>query len=293
MAPLQANVKATLWMLGSITSFLVMAVAGRATTSSLDVFQVMEIRSIIGLLILLPLVFREGGLSAMRSQRPLLHVARNTVHYAGQFAWLYALTLIPLAELISIEFTTPIWTAILAVIFLHERLGGARIAAIVLGIVGVAVIVRPGVERVDPGHLVMLAGAVAFGISVVMVKLLTRTESVVRIIFWMLVVQSIIGLVPALQTWKTPAAELWPWLVLISFTGMSSHFCMARALSHADATAIMPLDFLRVPLSALIGWLLYSEGIDLFTALGAALILGGNLLNLRRRAPKPAEVATS
>ena len=144
MAPLQANIKAVLWMLGSITSFLVMAVAGRATTATLDVFQVMEMRSIIGFFILLPLVHMEGGLRAMRSQRPLQHIGRNVVHYAGQFAWLYALTLIPLAQLISIEFTTPIWTAILAVIFLGERLSWPRIAAIVLGIVGVAVIVRPG-----------------------------------------------------------------------------------------------------------------------------------------------------
>jgi drug/metabolite transporter (DMT)-like permease len=293
MAPLQANIKAVLWMLGSITSFLVMAVAGRATTATLDVFQVMEMRSIIGFFILLPLVHMEGGLRAMRSQRPLQHVGRNVVHYAGQFAWLYALTLIPLAQLISIEFTTPIWTAILAVIFLGERLSWPKIAAIALGIVGVAVIVRPGTEHIAPGHLIMLAGAIAFGISVVMVKSLTRTDSVVRIIFWMLIIQSVIGLVPAIQTWQTPTLDLWPWIVLISFTGMSSHFCMARALSYADATAIMPLDFLRVPLSALIGWLLYSERIDTFTAVGAALILAGNLLNLRRRAPKPAEVATS
>ena len=293
MGPSQLNLKATLWMLGSITSFLVMAVAGRATTADLDVFQVMEMRSIIGFFILLPLVHMEGGFTAMRSQRPLQHIGRNVVHYAGQFAWLYALTLIPLAELISIEFTTPIWTAILAVIFLGERLNRSKIAAIVLGMVGVAVIVRPGVERIDPGHLIMLAGAVAFGISVVMVKSLTRTESVVRIIFWMLIIQSIIGLVPAIQTWQNPPVELWPWIVLISFTGMSSHFCMARALSYADATAIMPLDFLRVPLSALIGWLLYSERIDMFTAIGAALILVGNLLNLQRRPPKPAEVAAS
>lgn len=293
MAPLQSNIKASLWMLGSITSFLVMAVAGRATTSSLDVFQVMELRSIIGLFILLPLVYREGGLRAMRSQRPMQHVGRNVAHYAGQFAWLYALTLIPLAELTSIEFTTPIWTAILAFIFLGERLSRARIAAIVLGVIGVAVIVRPGVDRIDPGHIIMLAGAVTFGISVVMVKSLTRTDSVVRIIFWMLVIQSVIGLAPAIATWQNPAIELWPWIVLISFTGMSSHFCMARALSHADATAIMPLDFLRVPLSALLGWLLYSEQIDMFTAVGAALILFGNLLNLQRRQPKAAEVATS
>lgn len=293
MGTSQLNLKATLWMLGSVGSFLIMAVAGRATTSSLDVFQVMEMRSIIGLLILLPLVYREGGLRAMHSQRPMMHIGRNVVHYAGQFAWLYALTLIPLAELISIEFTTPIWTAVLAVIFLGERLSRARIAAILLGVIGVAVIVRPGVERVDPGHLIILAGAVAFGISVVMVKSLTRTDSVVRIIFWMLIIQSIIGFIPAIQTWKAPDAGLWPWILLISFTGMSSHFCMARALSYADATAVMPIDFLRVPLSALIGWLLYSEGIDIFTALGAGLILFGNLLNLQRRRPKPAEIAAS
>ncbi len=287
------NLKATLWMLGSITSFLVMAVAGRATTDYLHVFQVMEMRSIIGFFILLPLVYREGGFGAMRTHRPLQHIGRNVVHYAGQFAWLYALTLIPLAELISIEFTTPIWTAILAVIFLGERLSRWKSAAMVLGLIGVAVIVRPGVDRVDPGHAVMLGGALAFGISLVMTKLLTRTESVVSIIFWMLVIQAVIGLIPAIQTWREPTVDLWPWIVLISFTGMSSHFCMARALSYADATAIVPLDFLRVPLSALIGWLLYSEGIDMFTAFGAALILGGNLLNLQRHKPKPAEVAAS
>jgi drug/metabolite transporter (DMT)-like permease len=191
--------------------------------------------------------------------------------------------MIPLAELISIEFTTPIWGALLAVIFLGEKMSGRKVAAITLGLIGVLVIVRPGVERADPGHLVMLAGAVAFGVSVVMVKSLTRTESVVRIIFWMMIIQSVIGLVPAIRVWQNPPPELWPWIVLIAFTGMSSHFCMARALSHAEATIVMPMDFLRLPLSALLGWLAYNESIDLFTALGGVLILGGNLFNLQKR----------
>ena len=117
-----------------------------------------------------------------------------------------------------------------------------------------------------------------------MVKSLTRTDSVVRIIFWMLIIQSAVGLIPALYVWRNPPLELWPWILLIAFTGMSSHFCMARALAYADATVISPMDFLRVPLSALIGWLLYSEQIDVFTAGGALLILMGNLLNLQRKA---------
>jgi drug/metabolite transporter (DMT)-like permease len=292
MTETQSTLRAALWMGGSIASFLTMTVAGRAIMPELDVFQVMEMRSVIGWFILLPLVLASGGFAAMRTKRPLQHIGRNVVHYAGQFAWLQALTMIPLAQLISIEFTTPIWGALLAVLFLGERMSARKIAAILLGLVGVLVIVRPGATAVDPGHLIMLAGAVAFGISVVMVKSLTRTDSVVAIIFWMLIIQSIIGLVPAIAVWRTPTPEMWPWILLVSFTGMSSHFCMARALSYAEATVVMPMDFLRLPLSALIGFLLYSERIDLFTAIGAALILTGNLFNLQRRAREP-EVATS
>ncbi|QKC83676.1 DMT family transporter [Mesorhizobium sp. NZP2077] len=293
MAPTPSIPKAAFWMALSITSFLGMSVAGRATTAELNVFQVLELRSVIGLLILLPLVLTSGGFAAMLTQRPLAHIARNVVHYTGQAAWLYALTLIPLAVLISIEFTTPIWTAILAVTFLGERLSRPKLAAVVLGLIGVVVIVRPGVGSIDPGHLVVLGAAVCFGISLVLVKSLTRTDSVVRIIFWMLTIQSAVGLIPALYVWRTPSLELWPWILLIAFTGMSSHFCMARALTYAEATVISPMDFLRVPLSALVGWLLYHEQIDAFTAGGALLILMGNLLNLQRKPVQPAEVAAS
>jgi drug/metabolite transporter (DMT)-like permease len=161
----------------------------------------------------------------------------------------------------------------------------------VLGLVGVAIIVRPGIDSVSLGEFVVLGAAVCFGLSIVMVKSMTRTESVVRIIFWMLVIQSLLGLIPAIYDWRNPPLELWPWILVIGFTGMSSHFCMARALSYADATLISPMDFLRVPATALLGWALYNEQIDIFTAAGAALILTGNLLNIQRRRPKPAEAA--
>jgi drug/metabolite transporter (DMT)-like permease len=286
MAPEQSNLKAAAWMAGSITCFLLMSIAGRAATPALDVLQVLEMRSVIGLIMIVPLIRMAGGLSAMATRRPMMHLSRNLVHYAGQYAWLYALTLIPLAELISIEFTTPFWAAILAVTFLGEKLNRPKIVAIVLGLVGVLIILRPGGATLNPGHVVMLAGAVAFGISLVMVKAMTRTENVVRIIFWMLIVQSVIGFVPAILVWRTPTLELWPWILLIAFTGTFSHYCLTRALVHAEATVVLPMDFLRVPLSALIGWLIYSEKIDGFVAAGAALILAGNLLNLQRRQAK-------
>ncbi|MBB2972059.1 DMT family transporter [Mesorhizobium sp. RMAD-H1] len=272
--------KAALWMTGWLSLMLVTAIAGRETTRELDVFQVMLVRSVIGFFMLYPLVHASGGLAAMKTARPLGHIGRNVVHYTGQYLWLYALTLIPLAQLIAIEFTMPIWTAILAVVFLGERMNIWKNTAIVLGLIGVAIIVRPG-GGINPGQLYALASAVGFAISVVMVKSLTRTESVVKIIFWMLIIQSLIGLIPAIPVWRWPSLEVWPWLFVIAFGGTFSHYCMARAMLHADATVVVPMDFLRVPLTALAGWLIYSERVDTITVLGATLILAGNMLNLK------------
>jgi drug/metabolite transporter (DMT)-like permease len=283
MAPEQSNLKAAAWMAGSITCFLMMSVAGREATRAIDVLQVLELRSVIGFVMILPLVHMAGGFRAMATQRPLMHLSRNLVHYAGQYAWLYALTLIPLAELISIEFTTPFWAAILAVAFLGEKLTRPKLVAIGLGLVGVLIILRPTGASLDPGHLVMLGGAFCFAVSLVMVKAMTRTENVVRVVFWMLIVQSVIGLVPTILVWRDPPLAIWPWILLVAFTGTFSHYCLTRALVHAEATVVLPMDFLRVPLSALIGWLIYQEQVDEYVAGGAILILLGNLLNLQRK----------
>ena len=281
----QSNFKAAFWMGCALACMLLMTVAGRETTRDLDVFQVMEMRSIIGLLMLYPLIHRAGGLAAMRTTRPLQHIGRNIVHYIGQFAWLFALTLIPLAQLISIEFTAPIWTALLAVAFLGEKMNMQKTLAILLGLIGVVIIVRPGVGAFDIGQLVVLGAAFAFAVSFTMVKSLTRTESVVAIIFWMLVIQSVIGFVPALYVWQWPSAHAWLWIVVIAFAGSYAHYCMARAMVHADATVVMPMDFLRVPATAALGFFIYAESIDMLTVFGALLILAGNGLNLfgRRR----------
>jgi drug/metabolite transporter (DMT)-like permease len=276
-----------MWMAGWLACLLVMAVAGRETTRELSVFQVMLMRSAIGLLMLMPLVHRSGGLRAMRTAHPWRHIFRNTAHYGAQFSWLIALSLIPLAQVISIEFTMPIWTAIFAAIFLHERVGLWKTVAVVLGLVGVAIIVRPFGGPTSSGQLIAVAAALGFAVSVIMMKVLTRTESPVAIIFWMMLIQSAMGLVPGLAAWHWPSAHIWPWIFVIAFVGTYSHYCMTRALLHADATTVVPMDFLRVPLAALMGWLIYAERIDLFTVLGAALILAGNLLNLRGATPRP------
>jgi drug/metabolite transporter (DMT)-like permease len=283
---------AALWMAGWLSLTLIVAVAGREAARELNVFQLMGMRSILGFLMLYPLVRAKGGFAVMKTARLPQHVARNLIHYGAQLGWFFALTLIPIGQVVAIEFTMPIWTAILAAMFLGERITTWKIVAIVLGIIGVVVIVRPAAGEVNPGQLIALAAAVGFGVSVAMVKSLTRTEQTLTILFWMLAVQSVAGFFPALYVWTWPSAHVWGWVLLIAFCGTFSHYCMARALLHADATVVIPMDFLRVPLTAAAGWLLYSERLDLFTVLGAMLILTGNLLNLKPN-PSPKESARS
>ena len=277
-----STARAAAWMAGWLSLMVVIAVAGREATRELAVFQVMLMRSLIGLVMLYPLVHAAGGLTSMRSGRLVHHGLRNAVHYAAQYGWFVALTLIPLAQVVAIEFTMPIWTALLAVAFLGERMNAWKALAVLLGLVGVGMIVRPAASGISLGQAIALAAALGFAVSVTMTKSLTRTDSAVQIIFWMLVVQSLIGLAPALAVWRWPSATVWAWVLLIAFCGTFSHYCMTRAMRHADATVVVPMDFLRVPLTALAGWLVYAERIDFFTIVGTALILGGNLLNLRR-----------
>lgn len=271
-------------MAGWLSLMVVIAVAGREATRELAVFQVMEMRSVIGLFMLYPLVRASGGFAAMKTARARDHAARNVVHYAAQFGWFVALTMIPLAQVVAIEFTMPIWTALLAFVFLGERITAWKALAVALGLVGVGIIVRPGASGLDAGQLIALAAAVGFAVSVTMTKSLTRSESAVAIIFWMLVVQSLLGLLPAIAAWRWPSSAAWGWVLVIAFCGTFSHYCMARAMRHADATVVVPMDFLRVPLTATAGWAIYAERMDLFTVIGTALILAGNLSNLRRAA---------
>jgi len=273
------------WMAGWLCLMLIMAIAGRQATRELDVFQIMELRSLFGLCLLYPLIRANGGLRAMASTRLPQHAARNIVHYGAQYAWFMALTLIPLAQVVAIEFTMPIWTALLAATFLREPMHRWKTAAVVLGVVGVGMIVRPASTGISVGQAVALSAALGFAVSVILVKSLTRTESVLSIVFWMLVVQGVLGLWPALAVWRWPTPVAWAWVLLIAFCGAYSHYCLTRAIQVAEATVVVPMDFLRVPLTAIAGWLVFSEGIDLMMVLGTILILGGNLLNLR---PGPA-----
>src|SRR6201985_975845 len=269
----QSKSTAALWMSGWLPLMLVMVVAGREVMRELRAFQLMALRSSLGLCFLLPVILLNGGLSIVKTKRLPWHAGRNLIHYCSQLGWFYALTLIPIGQVVTIEFTMVIWAAILAAMFLGEQMTASKVAAIVLGLIGVVTIIRPAAGEINPGQMIALVAAVGFGISIALVKSLTRTENTLAIIFLMLVVQSVAGRLPPLMTWTWPSPHIWAWAVVIAFCGTFSHFCMARAMLYADATVVMPMDFLRVPLTALAGWLIYSERLGIFTVPRPGLVL--------------------
>ena len=152
----QSKTLAALWMAGWLSLMLIIAIAGREAAREINVFQLMEMRSILGFLMLYPLIRASGGFGMMKTARLPQHIVRNLIHYGAQLGWFFALTLIPIGQVVAIEFTMPIWTAILAAMFLGERMTVWKVAAIVLGIVGVIVIVRPATGEANPGQLIAL-----------------------------------------------------------------------------------------------------------------------------------------
>jgi drug/metabolite transporter (DMT)-like permease len=215
----------------------------------------------------------------------LMHLGRNAVHFAGTYGWTLGVTLLPLATVFAFEFTAPIWVALLAVPLLRETLTRGRIVALVLGFIGVLVILRPGFSSIQPASLIVLGAAFAFALTAIFTKALTRTESTFSILFWMNAMQLGANLVGSGRAFwsKIDGAQAVP-LVTICVVGLLSHFCLTNAYRAGDATMVVPLDFLRIPLIAVVGWQLYDEALDPLVFLGSAAIVAGILFNLRSEA---------
>lgn len=265
---------------GAVLSFLTMALSGRELSATLSTFQILCFRSVVGLAVVGALAWRAGA-GVLRTGRFGLHVARNVAHLGGQFGWFFAIAAIPLASVFAIEFTIPLWTALLAVPLLGERLGARRVAALLLGLAGVVMILRPGAGLVQPATLAALAGAVAYALSYLATKRLTPTERPLTILFYMTVVQLPLAMVGAAWTWQPPDWSLWPWILLVGVSALTAHYCIARAFALADIAVVIPVDFLRLPLVAVVGWMLYGERVDALAVAGMLTIVGANLLNLR------------
>ncbi|MFZ1190572.1 MAG: DMT family transporter [Pseudolabrys sp.] len=276
--------RVVLWMIGALLSFSIMAVSIRELSrAGLSIFEILAIRSGVALLVLLSLLAVRPGMRLHAVPRRMgLHLFRNTIHYASQFSWALSLTMLPLATVFSLEFTMPAWTAVLAVWFLHERMNASRLGVVVLGLIGVLVILRPGIAGFNPAAILVLLAAFGYAITMITTKKLTITETTFAIIFWMAVIQfplSLIGSDPAAFL-NIDTRHILP-AIGVGTAGLTSHYCLSNAFRSGDATLVVPLDFMRIPLIAVVGWAFYGERLDLFVLLGALIIVSGVLWNLR------------
>jgi drug/metabolite transporter (DMT)-like permease len=277
-------VRVVLWMVGALLSFSVMAVSIRQLANAkLSIFEILTFRSGIALVVLMALLVVRPELRVhVKPRRMGLNLLRNTVHYAAQYAWSLALTMLPLAMVFALEFTMPAWTALLAVWLLHEKMTPSRLGVVVLGLVGVLVILRPGIADFNPAAMLVLGAAAGYAIVMITTKKLTATETTFGIVFWMAVIQLPLSLIGSDLTvfLHLEARHILP-IIGVGVAGLTSHYCLSNAFRSGDATLVVPLDFMRIPLIAVVGWAFYGEALDIFVLLGALIIVAGVLWNLR------------
>ncbi|MGG7566241.1 DMT family transporter [Rhodovulum sp. DZ06] len=274
--------RAAAWMTGALICFSSMAVAGREASGELDTFEIMTWRSIIGLFIVCTLLGVRGELRGLRVQRVKLHVVRNLFHFTGQNLWFFAVTMIPLAQLFAFEFTNPLWVAILAPLVLGEKMTRTRVLAAALGFIGILIVARPGEASFGVGEAAAAVCAIAFAFTTMTTKMLSGTESTGSIMFMMTLTQAVFGLVCAGIDLDIafPSMAYAPYVIVIALAGLTAHFCIANALSCAPATVVAPMEFLRLPLIAAIGAMLYDEPLLWTVFAGGAVVMAANLINI-------------
>jgi len=271
---------AAIWMSGTLVSFIAMAIGGRELSDQLSTFQILFFRSVIGFLIVgLFLWFNNWRQIFSRHLR--VHILRNISHFGGQFGWFYGIAFIPLAEVFALEFTVPVWTALLATLLLGEQITRARAAAIFLGVAGVLLVLRPGLAVISLASLAVLGSALCYALSHTLTRKLALVDTPLTILFYMTVIQMPLGFVTSIFDWTPPSLAMLPWIMVVGIAALSGHFCMAHALAIADAIVVVPMDFLRLPLIAAVGFLFYHESLDWLVLLGGIVMFCGNFLNIQ------------
>jgi drug/metabolite transporter (DMT)-like permease len=285
--------KAIAWMSAALVCFVLTAVAGRAAGEYMSVMHMVFWRNLISTIILLAAFQMLGiSLASLKSKQPMMQMGRAWIHFAGQWCWMQALLLIPLVELFALEFTAPLWVAVIAPLLLSEKLTAPRIVAAVLGFIGAMIIIRPDQASMSFGSILAITCALLFALNIVGTRYLTRQDGPLTIIMFMTVNHTILAFILGFSTLKLPELAAVPWIVLLGVASLLAHFGLAFALKHADAIVVAPMDFMRLPMIAAIGMLFYNEPLEMIVLLGTAIVLTGNVVNLwgERRTKAKAKV---
>ncbi len=284
LLPRTSNVPAAVaWMVGTLLSFSLMAISVRQLGGVLNLFELLMVRAVGGLVLLLAVMAAQPSLFGyLAIRKPFVHLVRNGTHFIANLCWANAVIVLPLATVFAIEFMMPVWAGLLAVLLLGERFTLSRAGSIVLGFLGVLIILRPGIEGFLPAALGVLIASLGYAASNIGTKKLIPVQSTIAILFWMNVMQIVMALPGIdLQFPLRLSSQQWIWALGIAFGGTFAHYCMTNALRVADAIVVIPLDFLRIPLIALVGWMFYGERLDLLVFAGAGIIVSGIVWNLR------------
>jgi drug/metabolite transporter (DMT)-like permease len=282
--PRTSNVPAAvIWMIGTLLSFSLMAISIRQLGGTLNLFELLMLRAVGGLGILIIVMAAQPALfGQLALRKPLVHLIRNGTHFIANICWTNAVIVLPLATVFAIEFLMPVWAGLLAVVLLGERFTAGRAGTIVLGFLGVLVILRPGIEAFQPAALGVLVASFGYAASNIATKKLIPVQSTIAIIFWMNVMQIGMALPGIDLAFPTRlASHQWLWAFGLAFGGAFAHYCLTNALRVADAIVVIPLDFLRIPLIAFVGWMFYGERVDVWVFVGAGIIVSGIIWNLR------------
>ena len=271
------SIRGVFWMASAALCFSISIGLVRHLSESMSTFEIVFLRQLLGAAVMIPWLWR-AGLGALRTRVLPLHGARAVLGYLGMAASYYSVTLIPLADAISLQFTAPLWVAVLAIFVLRESIRFNRWIAIALGFIGVLVIMRPGFAVIGIGMLIALAAALFYAGGDVTVRALSRTDSIPVIMFYGYILQLPFAVVPAALTWTTPGWEVVPAFVVFLAAAVGAQWCMTMALSIADASLVTPVLFLQLPLVAVIGFFFFLQIPDVWTGVGAVIILSGTFV---------------
>ena len=268
---LPGSLRGVALMLAATLLFTSMQVTVRHVAADLHVIEIAFFRNFLGLVILVPIVFRVGW-PAFHTKRLHIHAARGTLQTVGMLTFFTAITMAPLAQIVALSFTAPLFAGAGAVWFLHERAGVTRWLALIFGFGGALIVIRPGFAEVSTGALLVVGSSVVWAGALLLIKVLGRTESSVTTTLYMGLFMAPLSLVPALFVWQWPAPETWIWLVLIGAFGVTGHLALAQALREADTTRVLPVDFMRLLWASLFGFIIFAEIPDVWTWIGGAVI---------------------
>ena len=272
---LSPTVKGMLLMVLSTLAFTGMQAAIRVVAKDsinpLPAVEVAFFRNLFGLFALLPLFIRVGR-GALRTSRLGMHMMRASIQTVGMLCFFTALTLIPIAEITALSFSAPLFATVLAIVILRERVRARRVSALVIGFLGVIVVVRPGLEVLSLGAVLVLVSSFGWAIAMTVIKSLSRTESALTLTLYAGLLMTPLTLIPAVWVWETPTATQLLWLIGLGTVGTVGHLAFAQALKIAEMSAVLPLDFLRLIWACAIGVWWFGEIPTSWTLSGGTMI---------------------